>query len=504
MCGASEELCNHDVLNTMLAQETLQRLWSKVIGTKASPHGQPATDDILKRACSKREVRWMTSGEVVCSVPASTSVPAVEASVREQAGVPKNEQRLFLDGKELDVNTALPVESSSPLMLVRTTSDPRVTDLSHFHAPDKFDPVPVGGFTMVRKVSNGINGDIFRYRCRWDHLKDIPGNLGTSQTSAMADVAVKKLRKEIIRHTRNKETNERAAHLEPWKNAPPEEDALTEIGVLSYLSKRADTPKYLIRMLGCFSDSNFIWLVTEFADGGELFDIVATSRLGEDKKKQYSWELLQAVEYLHRHQISHRDVSLENALVRHGSVKLMDFGLAVRSHTASGTTLRYFRAAGKNFYRAPECYVPLVPEINVTAPISAKPGEIAMLKGNDGYLCEVRLPQDVVAGKACKAEVWGYAAQPIDIFATGMAILILCCGFPIWQKALLADPTFAYVHKLGDEGLSSILRRWQKPLPTASAMDLVTTMLRTDSPTRRPTAADCLSSPWFESLSLQK
>lgn len=453
---------------------------------------------------SERDVLWMASGEVACSVPAAsaTCVSEVESVVSERTGVPVREQRLYLDGKEVAFDELLSSCTSSPLMLVRTVTDPRVTDLSHFHVPAEFDKVPESGFTLIRKLCHGINGDIFRYRCHAEHLKTVPQTEHLKEGDVV-DVAVKKVRKACL-NSKHRETNERAVHLEPWKNAPPEEDALTEIGVLSYLSNQADMPKYLIRMLGCFSDSNFIWLVTEFADGGELFDIVATSRLVEDTKKQYSWELLQAVEYLHRHQIGHRDVSLENALVQHGSVKLMDFGLAVRSHTASGTTLRYFRAAGKNFYRAPECYVPLVPEINVTAPISAKPGEIAMLKGNDGYLCEVRLPQDVVAGKACKAEVWGYAAQPIDIFATGMAILILCCGFPIWQKALLADPTFAYVHKLGDEGLSSILRRWQKPLPTASAMDLVTTMLRTDSPSRRPTAADCLSSPWFESLSLQK
>merc|ERR1719181_12773 len=190
-------------------------------------------------------------------------------------------------------------------------------------------------------------------------------------------------------------------------------------------------------MMGCFSDTQHTWLVTEFADGGELFDLVASSQVFESSKMRYSWELLKAIEYLHDHRIGHRDVSLENTLIKDDSVKLMDFGLAVQSHTASGTTLRYFRAAGKNFSRAPECYVPMTTEVRVDAPLSSKAGDVVMAKCSGGYLCEVRLPSDAIPGQSCKAEVWGYAVQPVDIFAAGVAISILHCGFPLWQKALL-------------------------------------------------------------------
>lgn len=439
----------------------------------------------------------MASGEVVCRVPASSCLSAVEASVCKQSGVPEKEQRLFLDGEELDLNASLStMNCSSPLMLVRTTSDPRLTDLSHFHIPAEFDEVPVAGFTMVRKVAQGINGDIIRYRCDRKHLKHVPEDVPAQ--AGIIDVAVKKLRNSCMKQPRKRETNERAIHLEPWKNAPPEEDALTEIGVLTYLSEQPDLPKFLIQMLGCYSDSSHTWLVTEFADGGELFDVVSSSKLGEDKKRRFSWELLQAVEYLHRHQIGHRDISLENTLVKNDSLKLMDFGVAVRSHSASGIPLRYFRAAGKNFYRAPECYVPLTKETSIIAPAGCHPGDVVMLNAGDGYLCEVRLPQDSVAGKRCKAEVWGYTVQPADIFAAGMAICILCCGFPIWQRALLADPTFAYVHSLRDAGLSTLLRRWQKPLPPSAAMELLNGMLRTSEPSKRLSAKECLASAWFE------
>lgn len=440
------------------------------------------------------EVRWMATGEVACSVSSAHtgSISIVEGTVREKIGVPEREQRLFQDGAELPIDASLSTISASPLMLVRTLSDPRVTDLSHYHIPTNFEELRASDFTLGKRVSQGINGDIFRYQ--W-HREDVPLD---ALEGASVTVAVKKLRNACLSRPTTMVTDERAAHLEPWKNAPPLEDSLAEIGVLSYLSKQPDLPKYLIQMLGCFSGpANQTWLVTEFAEGGELFNVAGS--LQEDKARRYSLELLRGMDYLHRHRIAHRDISLENILIQDDSVKLMDFGVAVCSHSGSGTELRYFRVVGKNFYRPPECHVPPATETRVTAPPCSHPEDVVMLTTDSGYLCEVRLPLNSAPGESCKAAVWGYAAIPVDIFEAGMCIFILYCGFPVWQKALPFDPSFAYVHRLGKEGLASILQLWQKPLPSACALDLITDMLRTDAPSKRPSASECLESPWFAS-----
>lgn len=500
MCDASVEVhsnlavAKHDNDAHGLAQETLLRLWLKLGVHDAVMMPAQFLEASNAESCPPLEVRWMATGDLVCSIPSDPSarISVVEAAVREKTGVPEREQRLYQDGKELAVEDSVSsIHVCAPILLVRTISDPRITNLSHFHIPLKFEEVRASDFKMVRKVSQGINGDIFRYRWLQEDSPD-------PFSGQCISVAVKKLRNTCLRYSSQVVTDERAAHLEPWKHAPPAEDALAEIGVLTYLSKQTDLPKFLIRMLGCFAGpSNQTWLVSEFAEGGELFDLAAAQSLSQDKVARYSCELLQAVHYLHGHHISHRDISLENVLIKDDAVKLMDFGQAVRSHSGSGAELRYFRAVGKTFYRAPECYVPLTAEIRVTAPAFSQPEDIVMVTSPCGYLCEVRLPLNSAPGTSCKCEVWGYAGHPVDIFATGMCIFILCCGFPIWQKALLVDPSFAYVHSLGEGGIASILGRWQRPLPAPAALDLMTDMMQTHAPSKRPSASDCLASSWF-------
>merc|ERR1719401_636543 len=137
-------------------------------------------------------------------------------------------------------------------------------------------------------------------------------------------------------------------------------------------------------MLGSFQQGVDTHLVTEHCDGGEFFSLVSTKAipLTEDRNRLYMWQLMQAVKYLHSHNIGHRDISLENILVsfRHdapgercGEFRLMDFGGACRTHSNTGQLLRYFRKMGKNYYRPPECELPPDPETEVHPHESHRP-----------------------------------------------------------------------------------------------------------------------------------
>lgn len=364
----------------------------------------------------------------------------------------------------------------------RPVTDSRVTDMKYFYPTTNFNRLPHGVFTQVCQLAEGINGDIFKYRwCK--------GQGGE-------DVAVKKIRQAALKRTKDEETNERILHLWPRAGQLSAEDAVTEIGVMTYLSAQKDLPRYILGFHAAFAEVDFTWVVLEFADGGELFDVAVAGRASEEQTRLYMWQLLQAVSYLHKHSIGHRDVSLENVLLKGNEVRLMDFGMAVQSHSMSGTPLRYFRPAGKDFYRAPECYVPRSEAVCVEVPDFALPGEVVMATTSDGFLCEVRLPADAAPKHRCNSDVWGYAVHPADIFSTGICLFMLGFQCAAWSIARLYNPSFEYVYSHGDQGIVGLVHKYKKEPMSSEAMRLLVGMLCTD-PTKRLSVAECLSCEWF-------
>jgi serine/threonine protein kinase len=351
--------------------------------------------------------------------------------------------------------------------------------LSPFTRAAVFEKLPCTGFTHVRRVAVGINGDVFQYQWRQGE-EDTP-------------VAVKKLRNSTIHFSKTHIQDERALHFQRIHGSSSG-DALTEIGVMSYLSQQRDLPVSLLRMLGVFSEGNFTWLVTEFADGGELFD-VAVSGASHMEVQRYTRQLVEAVQYLHVHHIGHRDISLENALLKHGDVKVMDFGQGVRSHSFSGVPLRYFFKAGKDYYRAPECYIPTSAQAQVTAPPNSSPGDTVMVQVGHDFLCEVNLPTDMVPGLTCTADIIGYAAAPADVFALGVCMFILAFQVPPWEQARLSNRLFSPFFRK-ENSLESMLALWGKTPLSQEAMLLLADMMQVD-PAKRPSAEDCLQYAWL-------
>jgi len=72
----------------------------------------------------------------------------------------------------------------------------------------------------------------------------------------------------------------------------------------------------------------------EYVEGGELKDLVASkiTPFNESQAKKVMKVLISAVEYIHKHNIVHQDLKLENIMIKYSndlsSMKIIDFGIS--------------------------------------------------------------------------------------------------------------------------------------------------------------------------------
>jgi len=133
-----------------------------------------------------------------------------------------------------------------------------------------------------------------------------------------------------------------------------------EIKLLKEMKHRS-----IVQLVDVFEDADYVYLVTDLFEGGELFDkIVEKSSndnsdivcFAEDEAARIMYQLLTAVSYMHKRNIVHRDIKAENILFEteneDSPVKIIDFGLS-RKHR-SGRQRPMTTAVGTPYYVAPE------------------------------------------------------------------------------------------------------------------------------------------------------
>mmetsp|Transcript_127018 Transcript_127018/g.270864 ORF Transcript_127018/g.270864 Transcript_127018/m.270864 type:complete len:510 (+) Transcript_127018:66-1595(+) len=94
----------------------------------------------------------------------------------------------------------------------------------------------------------------------------------------------------------------------------------------------------IVRLFDVYEDRYYAYLALEICHGGELLDlIIAAERFGEGDAAIVMSQLLRAVNYMHALGIAHRDLKLENLLlkdkglpIQQNTLKLIDFGLSER------------------------------------------------------------------------------------------------------------------------------------------------------------------------------
>ena len=120
--------------------------------------------------------------------------------------------------------------------------------------------------------------------------------------------------------------------------------------------RNTDHPN-IVRLYDMFEDDVNFYIVAELMRGGDLYNYMVThKRLSEKTSASVIKQTLEAINYMHKQKILHRDMKPENILLAEVKadnelhVKLTDFGLATPFQ--KGTKLTEF--LGSPIYMAPE------------------------------------------------------------------------------------------------------------------------------------------------------
>jgi serine/threonine protein kinase len=124
---------------------------------------------------------------------------------------------------------------------------------------------------------------------------------------------------------------------------------LAEIKIHQSLAHR-----YIVNFHHVFEDDEFVYMILEVCENRTFVEMLRKrKRLTEPEVAYYMWQLLEAVEYMHKNNIIHRDLKLGNLfLTREMVLKIGDFGLAAniknegeRKRTICGTVGAVLHAA---------------------------------------------------------------------------------------------------------------------------------------------------------------
>lgn len=223
-------------------------------------------------------------------------------------------------------------------------------------------------------------------------------------------------------------------------------DAHAERNILAMVGQ-TDAP-FIVRLHAAFQTSRRVYLVMDFASGGELmFHLRREAMLSEDQARFYAAELLIALETLHNMGIVHRDIKPENILLdANAHVLLTDFGLAKE---LVGDAQMKHSWCGSDDYMAPE-----------------------------------------IVGRA------SHTGKPADYWAYGIFIFDCICGYPPFSPSYEKG-------KLSRKRLHERILRQKIKYPSylsPTCLSLLRKLLNKNPSARLTDSEEIRAHPWFASI----
>lgn len=206
---------------------------------------------------------------------------------------------------------------------------------------------------------------------------------------------------------------------------------------------------HILRLFGWLEDYNNVYIVTDLAEGGDLFRVMEKIFLREQQPLKESWmarvtqHCLKAISYCHARKVIHKDLKVENIMLLHSDdnhinphAVVIDFGLAEMFYS----TDRARTVAGSPQTMAPEVW-----------------------RGDFGFKC--------------------------DVWSMGCVLFALLSGANPFDCDS-ANPV-DWLRLIGHGADWRLCRQRSK-----RSQDLCSRMLQADE-SLRPTAADCINHEWL-------
>lgn len=244
-------------------------------------------------------------------------------------------------------------------------------------------------------------------------------------------------------------------------------DPIKEIQCMQLIG---DYHSNFVAHLCALQDDRYLYNVMEYCEQGDLYGVVmngisSNGRVEENQARNWFRQLILALHHLQQKGICHRDLSLENIMVHHESIKIIDFGIALR------VPFKAMDAFGNGRF---------------ITDISEGSTRLLMMPQGQGANWAYMSPEVVSKGS--------FDGFTHDLWAVGVILYLLLVGHKPFHWAHKSDKQFLLLSE--NRSLKDTLLYWGITL-SDEAFDLLQNMLLRD-PRQRFTLSQVMQHPWVK------